>query len=153
MMGGTPPLVLDAAHNPDGARALAEALPEAVGEAPVIACLSILADKDTDGMLVALAPLLAAAICTELPPEQLARAGRPESRSFEASRLAEAAGAAGVPYTEAIPEPNAALRRALELAQERGGVALVSGSHYLLGYAARVSPDRVGGSTREQRRR
>ena len=27
--GGDPPLVLDAAHNPDGARALAEALPEA----------------------------------------------------------------------------------------------------------------------------
>jgi dihydrofolate synthase/folylpolyglutamate synthase len=153
MVDGAPPLVLDAAHNPDGAQALAEALPEAVAEAPVIACLSILTDKDADGMLAALAPLLDAAVCTELAPEQLARAGRPESRSFEASQLAQAARAAGVPHTEAIPEANAALRRALELAAEQGGVTLVSGSHYLLGYAASVTPDRAGGSTPEQRRR
>jgi dihydrofolate synthase/folylpolyglutamate synthase len=153
IVGGAPPLVLDAAHNPDGARALAEALPEAVGDAPVIACLSILADKDADGMLAALAPLLAAAVCTELPPEQLAQAGRPQSRSFEASRLARAARAAGVPHTEAVAEPNAALRRALELADKRGGVTLVSGSHYLLGCAASVRPDLVGGSAPEQRRR
>ena len=55
---GDPPLILDAAHNPDGARALAEALPEAAGEAPVVACLAVLADKDAAGVLAALAPRL-----------------------------------------------------------------------------------------------
>jgi dihydrofolate synthase / folylpolyglutamate synthase len=153
VVDGAPPLVLDAAHNPDGTLALAEALPEAVGEAPVIACLSILADKDAEGMLAALAPRLDAAICTELPPEQLARAGRPGTRSFDASRLARAAAAVGVPLTEAIPEPNAALRRALSLARERAGVTLISGSHYLLGYAASARPDRIGGSEAERRGR
>jgi dihydrofolate synthase/folylpolyglutamate synthase len=153
LVGGAPPLLLDAAHNPDGARALAEALPEAVGEARVIACLAILTDKDAYRILAALAPLLDAAVCTELPSERLARAGRAETRSFEASRLAQTARAAGVPYAEAIPEPNAALERALELAGERDGVTLVSGSHYLLGYAASVTPDRADGSTTEQRRR
>ena len=77
LLTGDPPLILDAAHNPDGARALAEALPEATGEAPVVACLAILADKDAAGVLAALAPRLDYAVCTELPAERLARAGRP----------------------------------------------------------------------------
>ena len=80
LLKGDPPLILDAAHNPDGARALAEALPEAVGEAPVVACLAILADKDAAGVLAALAPRLEVAVCTELPAERLARAGRPGAR-------------------------------------------------------------------------
>ncbi len=88
LLEGDPPLILDAAHNPDGARALAEALPEAVGEAPVVACLAILADKDAAGVLAALAPRLEVAVCTELPAERLARAGRPGARALEASRLA-----------------------------------------------------------------
>ena len=46
---GDPPTFLDAAHNPDGAAALAEALPEVAGERPVVACLAILADKDAEG--------------------------------------------------------------------------------------------------------
>jgi len=64
LLKGAPPLILDAAHNPDGARALAEALPEVAGEAPVVACLAILADKDAAGVLAALAPSLDLAVCT-----------------------------------------------------------------------------------------
>ena len=40
-VAGDPPALLDAAHNPDGARALAEALPEVAGGRPVVACLAI----------------------------------------------------------------------------------------------------------------
>ncbi len=136
LLKGDPPLILDAAHNPDGARALAEALPEAAGEAPVVACLAILADKDAAGVLAALAPRLDVAVCTELPAERLARAGRPGARSLEAARLAELAEAAGMARTEVVGRPEAALRRAVAAARERGGVTLVTGSHYLLGYAA-----------------
>jgi dihydrofolate synthase/folylpolyglutamate synthase len=135
LLKGDPPLILDAAHNPDGARALAEALPEAVGEAPVVACLAMLADKDAAGVLTALAPRLEVAVCTELPAERLARAGRPGARALEASRLAELAEAAGVARTEVVGGPEAALRRAAAAASERGGVTLVTGSHYLLSYA------------------
>ena len=44
-----PPTYIDAAHNPDGVAALAEALPAVVGERRVVACLAILADKDAGG--------------------------------------------------------------------------------------------------------
>ena len=134
LLSGIPPVVLDAAHNPDGARALAEALPEAIGDAPVVACLALLADKDVAGVLGALAPRLELAICTELPHGLLRHAGRPGSRSLEASRLAEIAAASGL-ETETLEAPEEALRRTLVLARERDAVALVSGSHYLLHYA------------------
>jgi dihydrofolate synthase/folylpolyglutamate synthase len=129
-----PPIVLDAAHNPPGAAALAEALPEAVDGAPVVACLALLADKDAAGVLAALAPRLELAVCTELPADLLAHAGRPAARSLEASHLAEAAAAAGI-ATEIVPEPAAAVERAVAEARSRSGAALVSGSHYLLRYA------------------
>jgi dihydrofolate synthase / folylpolyglutamate synthase len=141
LLKGAPPLILDAAHNPDGARALAEALPEAAGEAPVVACIAILADKDAAGVLAALAPRLDVAVCTELPAERLVRAGRPGARSLEAAQLAELAEAAGMARTEVVGRPEAALRRAMAAASERGGVTLVTGSHYLLGYAPGTRPE------------
>ena len=147
LLTGDPPLILDAAHNPDGARALAEALPEAAGEAPVVACLAILADKDAAGVLAALAPRLDVAVCTELPAERLARAGRPGARSLEAARLAELAEAAGMARTEVVGRPEAALRRAVAAASERGGVTLVTGSHYLLGYASGARLGQLGQDT------
>jgi dihydrofolate synthase/folylpolyglutamate synthase len=137
LVDGEPPLILDAAHNPDGARALAESLGEVAGDAPVIACVALLADKDAAGVMQALAPRLELAVCTELPAERLARVGRPGARSLEAVRLAELADRAGV-STEVVPEVPAALSRALDVARERHGVALASGSHYLLAYATSV---------------
>ncbi len=134
VLPGDPPLILDAAHNPDGARALAEALPEAIGDRPVVACVAMLADKDASGVLEALRPTIALAICTELPAARLARAGRPGALPLAAGDLARAARAAGV-EAETATEPGAAVRRALAAARERGGVALVCGSHYLLRHA------------------
>jgi dihydrofolate synthase / folylpolyglutamate synthase len=136
MLGGDPPLILDAAHNPHGARALAEALPEASGGVPVMACLAILADKDATGILNALAPRVELAICTEVPAERLAGAGRPGAESLDAPRLADLARAAGISRAEAVAEPEEAVRRTVIAASERGGAALITGSHYLLGYAA-----------------
>ncbi len=134
VLAGDPPLILDAAHNPAGARALAEALPEAAGTAPVVACLALLADKDAAGVIDALAPSLELAVCTELPAERLARVGRPGARSLEASTLAEIAAGHGL-AAETVTEPHAALRMALVQARNRRGVALATGSHYLLNYA------------------
>jgi dihydrofolate synthase / folylpolyglutamate synthase len=134
VLDGDPPLVLDAAHNPPGAAALAEALPEAVDGVPVVACLALLADKDAAGVVRELAPVVEMAVCTELPAEQLARAGRPAARSLDAGELVEAARESGV-EAEVVWEPGWAVQRAVAEAQERGGAALVSGSHYLLRYA------------------
>lgn len=128
-----PPTVLDAAHNADGARALADALPEVAGERPVVACVTLLARKDAAEMVAALAPVIAHAVCAELPPERLAGSGRAGAKSFEAAGLAELFSAAGV-AAEAVADPVAAARRARELARERRAVALFTGSHYLLSY-------------------
>jgi len=130
---GDPPVVLDAAHNPDGARALAEALPEVAGERPVVACVAFLSRPDAAEMVAALAPAIDHAVCAELPPERLAGSGRGGATSFEAGRLAELFSAAGV-VAEPVPDPAAAADRARALARERSAVALLTGSHYLLNY-------------------
>jgi dihydrofolate synthase / folylpolyglutamate synthase len=131
IVAGDPPLVLDAAHNPDGATALAEALPEVSGGRPVVACMAVLEGKDADGIVAALAPALAHAVCTELAPEGLTGIGRPGAASVRASELAAACARAGI-LAEAVVDPEAALKRARELARERSGVTLCTGSHYLL---------------------
>jgi dihydrofolate synthase/folylpolyglutamate synthase len=127
-----PPTYLDAAHNPDGVEALTEALRELAGGRPVVACVAILADKDGEAMLRRLAPLCDLVVCSELPAEALAAAGRPGARSRSAGELAEICAGIGLP-AEVIADPAAALARAREVAADRNGVALATGSHYLLG--------------------
>jgi dihydrofolate synthase/folylpolyglutamate synthase len=127
-----PPTYVDAAHNPDGAAALAEALPGIAGGTPVVACLAILADKDAEAMVGALAPAIDRAVCTELPVAALESQGRPGATSRLAAELASMCADAGLD-AEAEPDFEAALRRSRELAGEApGATVLVSGSHYLL---------------------
>ncbi len=132
-----PPTYLDAAHNPDGAVALAEAVREIAGEGPVIACLAILADKDAKAMIAALAPAITHCVCTELPGADGPKSERiapisAHRRSFSASRLADACAEAGV-MAEAEPAFGAAVARARRLAAGLpGSVFLVTGSHYVL---------------------
>jgi dihydrofolate synthase / folylpolyglutamate synthase len=132
---GDPPVILDAAHNPAGASALAEALPAAAAGRPVIACLAVLADKDTAGVVGALAPVVDGIVATEVPRDVLARAGRPGARALAASELTQVAREAGLDQVEAVADPTGALSRARAVARERGGIVLVTGSHYLLRYA------------------
>ncbi len=132
---GDPAVVLDAAHNPAGAGALAEALPTVAGGRPVIAALALLADKDAAGFLGALGPSLAGVVAAEIPAERLAQAGRPGARALPAGALASVAREAGIGWVEEVVDPAAAVERARSVAHAQGGVALVTGSHYLLHYA------------------
>ncbi len=136
LLMGDPPLVLDAAHNPDGARALAEALGEAVGEAagwsPVSRC-SPTRTRRASSRRWRPAPR---GSCLHGAPGGASGAGRSPGRPGAGGVTAgELAAAAGVAATEAVLDPKAAVGRARALARERGGVALVTGSHYLLPYA------------------
>jgi dihydrofolate synthase/folylpolyglutamate synthase len=131
LVPGDPPEVFDAAHNPDGARALAEALPELAGGADVVCCLAILEGKDATGIVNALAPVASHFVCTGIPPDAIEGSGRPGGRARPALELAALCEKAGV-GAEAVPDPVQAWQRARELAKERGGVALAAGSHYLL---------------------
>jgi dihydrofolate synthase/folylpolyglutamate synthase len=132
LLPGDPPEVFDAAHNPDGARALAEALPGLTGDAEVVGCLAVLEGKDAIGIIGALAPACSHFVCTEIPPEAIEGSGRPGGRARPALELAALCEKAGV-GAEAVPDPLQAWARARDLARERGGVALAAGSHYLLG--------------------
>ncbi|HSK51103.1 MAG TPA: cyanophycin synthetase [Solirubrobacterales bacterium] len=129
-IGAEPPVLIDAAHNPDGAAALAEALPEASGGRRVVAVLAILADKDAAAMVRALAPAVDQAICTELPG-----APRPTVAAGRLRQLCEEAGLAA----EAEPVFRAAVDWGRELAlAEPQGILLITGSHYVL------APARIG---------
>jgi dihydrofolate synthase/folylpolyglutamate synthase len=98
-----PILVVDGAHNPNGARALAESLTDYFGAMPVTLVVSISADKDAAGILAALAPLARRVILTRsshpraVAPADLRRA-RPAGASAEvAASVREAPTAASAP--------------------------------------------------------
>ena len=131
---------VDAAHNPDGAAALAESLPSlAEGRRP-IAVLAVLADKDAEAMVRALAPALDRVVCTQLPAHPPAdgpksgaglnvSARRPAVAAAELARICTEAGV----EAEAETDFGEALARARELASEAPeGMVLVTGSHYAI---------------------
>ncbi|HEX3788271.1 MAG TPA: folylpolyglutamate synthase/dihydrofolate synthase family protein [Pseudonocardiaceae bacterium] len=59
-----PTVLLDAAHNPHGARALAAALTEEFDFRRLIAVIGMMADKDAEGILGALEPVVAEVVLT-----------------------------------------------------------------------------------------
>jgi dihydrofolate synthase / folylpolyglutamate synthase len=134
---GLPRTVFDAAHNEEGAVALAEAL-AATSRGPVVLCVSILADKDSAAIAGALAPIADAVVCTSADPGPAM--GRPGAVALSAVELARQFGRAGVAAL-AEPDPGLACERALVLAAERDGVAVFAGSHYLLRHAWTVRRD------------
>jgi len=136
---GDPPALLDAAHNPDGAAALAEALPDIARGRPVIAVLAILADKDAKAIIDALAPALHRAVCTTLPAPSSADGTishhiggfSARRRGLGGSELARICSEVGL-SAEVEAGFDVAVARGRELALETGGVLLVTGSHYAL---------------------
>jgi dihydrofolate synthase/folylpolyglutamate synthase len=130
-------VLLDGAHNPAGAAALAEALDDL---APFLRpgrptfVLGVMADKDVDGVLAPLArvaaPATARVICTAPP---VGRALPPEAL---AARWDAVAGC----RAEAVPAVAQALEAALDPAGAPGPV-IVAGSLYLVGEARAILVD------------
>ncbi|MEP6461834.1 MAG: folylpolyglutamate synthase/dihydrofolate synthase family protein [Frankiaceae bacterium] len=60
----SPTILVDAAHNPAGARATATALSESFGFTRLVGVVAILADKDAAGILAELEPLFAEVVIT-----------------------------------------------------------------------------------------
>lgn len=140
VIAGDPPLIVDAAHNEQGARALAEALPALAAGRPVHGCLSMLADKDARGVTAALAPALSSLLATAAEPGPAM--GRPGAVAADPALLAVLATELGLPAT-VISDPDRAVAACLRRALDDGGVALCAGSHYLLRHAwtARHDPN------------
>jgi len=119
----SPTVVLDAAHNPAGARATAEALGESYAFTRLVGVFAAMADKDVRGMLEAFEPVLAEVVVTQAS----------SSRSMPADELAAVAVQVfGADRVEVAPRLDDALDAAIALAEEEGDLGgagvLVTGS-------------------------
>ena len=124
-----PPVFVDVAHNREAAAALALSLPGIAQGSPVVAVVAILDDKDAEGIITELAPVLEHAVFTGIPSGLLAGSARPGARSHPPAELVDLAKSAGI-GAEARPLPSEALDRAVVLARDLGGIVVVAGSHY-----------------------
>jgi dihydrofolate synthase/folylpolyglutamate synthase len=124
-------VVLDGAHNASGMAALAEALRGFVDGRRLVACVSVLDDKDAAGMLRELLALCDELVfCANANPRALSP-GTLES-------LARQVAGEGAPPIHTERDPKRALARARELAGP-GGIALATGSIYLIADLLRPS--------------
>lgn len=121
----SPTVVVDAAHNPHGARALAEAIADGFEFTRLVGVVAVLGDKDARGLLEALEPVLAEVVVT--------RSASP--RALDPDALAAVAVEVfGADRVQVSPRLSAALDTAIELADEAaaelgGGTGvLVTGS-------------------------
>ena len=121
-----PLVVLDGAHNPAAARALAEALPDTFTWDRLHLVMGVFADKDLDGIVGPLAPLADAGYAAAV---ESVRARSPRE-------VADAMAAHGV-ATEPFPSVPDALDAAASAASD-GDLILVTGSLYTVADARRA---------------
>mgnify|MGYP002279544232 FL=1 len=117
-----PLTILDAAHNPAGAKSLAEALRGYFGIDRCIMVMGTMADKDYPTMLEILKPVVSRLVVTEADSE----------RATEVTALQEAASELGC-ETEVVEGSGLALEYATDIALEQGLPVVVTGSVVLLG--------------------
>ena len=120
VVGRNPCLVLDGAHNPAGARALASSLREVFGDQPLTLVLGLSIDKDARAFLAALAPVATRLILT--------RASSP--RAADPRVLLGA-----LPQPTAVVETAESVTSALRMATGIGHtpIVCVAGSLFLIG--------------------
>jgi len=111
-------VLLDAAHNPEGARALAAYLRRWHPERPPLV-IGVMKDKNVSDIARTLLPAVSAVIATEAPTP----------RAIPAADLARLLRAAGAEHVRSEANPNDAIEQALETA----GTICVAGSIFLAG--------------------
>ncbi|MFD7720341.1 bifunctional folylpolyglutamate synthase/dihydrofolate synthase [Streptomyces sp. NPDC059814] len=126
----SPTVVLDAAHNPAGARAASEGISEAFGFSRLIGVVGASADKDVRGLLEAFEPIFAEVVITQ----------NSSGRAMDADALATVAVEVfGNERVQVEPRLDDALEAAITLAEEEdeyaGAGVLVTGSVITVGEA------------------
>ncbi len=126
----SPTILLDAAHNPHGIAALADAIDENFSFETLVGVVGVLSDKDAEGILSALEPILAEVVITEVassvratPVDELAATAR---SVFGPDR---------VRVERRLPDAIDAAVQAAEGASERGAGVIVTGSVLLIAEA------------------
>ncbi len=130
----SPTIVLDAAHNPHGAQAVAAALEDSFAFSPLVGVMGVMADKDYEGVLNVLEPHLSSLVCTQ----------NSSRRSMSAAALGRVAVEVfGEDRVTVVPDLADAIDRAATLAEGGGliessigaGAVLVTGSVVTVGEA------------------
>ncbi|MEV0369337.1 folylpolyglutamate synthase/dihydrofolate synthase family protein [Streptomyces sp. NPDC050636] len=126
----SPTVVLDAAHNPAGAQAAAEAVTEAFGFSRLVGVVGASADKDVRGFLEAFEPIFAEVVVTR----------NSSHRAMDPDELAAVAVEVfGAERVQVEPRLDDALEAAITLAEEEGEFSgagvLVTGSVITVGEA------------------
>lgn len=130
-----PPILIDSAHNPDAAAALAKTLPKLFSDKKIILIAGIMADKDIKGILLPLVQISESVILTKAKYE---RAASPETlKEIMLSAQNASADSGNVPIQSA-----GSVREALDLAISMCGkdhIILVTGSFYTTGEVKELS--------------
>lgn len=126
----SPTVLLDAAHNPHGARATAVALEDSFTFNPLVGVVGVMADKDVEGLLAEFEGSFAEIVCTQ----------NSTARAMPAEELAEVArGIFGVDRVHVARRLDDAIEQAATLAETQGvygsGGVLVTGSVITVGEA------------------
>ena len=114
-----PIILVDVAHNPDAAQALAAFLKQFRGDRKVALICGMLADKDAAGFFRLLRPVVDACVLVPLDSE----------RSMPPEKLLAAAQAAQLPAAEGVLPT--AVRNAKIWAKKNNGIVVAAGSLYL----------------------
>lgn len=126
----SPPVILDAGHNPHGAAAAAAAIDESFDFAPLVGVLAIMRDKDAEGLLRAYSDQLSTVVATQVASTD---------RGLPAAELGEiAAGIFGTDRVHVQPRMDDAIETAIGLAEAEGAVSpgvLITGSVIAAGEA------------------
>ena len=114
-----PIFLVDVAHNPDAAQALAAFLKKFRGDKPVALICGMLSDKDAEGFFRLLRPVVDACVLVSLDSE----------RSMPMDKLMAAARAAKLPAAEGLMP--AAVKNGKKWAKKNNGIVVAAGSLYL----------------------
>ncbi len=123
IMQEDPLVIIDGAHNPDGARTLGETYEKLLSDKRILMLTGILKDKDTEHVIAEFRKIASDFVATE--PDNPRKLTAPEFKALLEGTGAEA---------EAVPDINEALERALIKAREENFDGVIcAGSLYLIG--------------------
>ncbi|WP_028659048.1 bifunctional tetrahydrofolate synthase/dihydrofolate synthase [Nocardioides insulae] len=130
----SPTIVLDAAHNPHGAAAAVAALDDSFSFRPLVGVLSVMGDKDAEGLLAAFEPALDMLVVTRNSTD----------RAMHAERLGELATEIyGEDRVRVVPGLAEAIEAAVTLAEEGTTDSIGSGAVLVTGSVVTVGEARV----------